>query len=233
MCDFLSGIVTLSGDVHIRSTTSHAETVRVLGLKPGTYREWEWTGEHEDRLIVRTEPGDRHGANWYRACVLALGETRTAMLARLLREDVAWQKWLAAGGSLRLNGLTNADNVTFPETIGGSLGLNGLANADNVTFPETIGGDLWLDGLTNADNVTFPETIGGSLGLDGLANADNVTFPETIGGSLGLDGLANADNVTFPETIGGSLWLNGLTNADNVTFPETIGGSLGLAGMMD
>jgi len=78
MCEFLSFLTNKEGRVWVGDLHSHSGVAAGYGLKPGTYREAEWTGEEEKHLTVRTEDGERE--NEYRAAILALYPTRAALL---------------------------------------------------------------------------------------------------------------------------------------------------------
>ena len=50
MCTFLSGVITLERHPRIlcADLLHHERTVDAYGLKPETYREWEWTRFNTD-----------------------------------------------------------------------------------------------------------------------------------------------------------------------------------------
>ena len=50
MCDFLSVLIAAKPDplqVYVGDLLGHQHTADLHGLKPGTYREVEWTGDDE------------------------------------------------------------------------------------------------------------------------------------------------------------------------------------------
>ena len=54
MCDFLSVVISKDCEtIYIGDLRSHSATAAQHKLKPGTYREVEWTGEDEKFLRVR------------------------------------------------------------------------------------------------------------------------------------------------------------------------------------
>ena len=82
MCEFVSFVVTKDGRLLAGHLTSHAGIEAGWGLKPGEYREAEWTHDDDgDSLTVRVEDGE--DPNWYKAIVLAQCPTRRDLLARL------------------------------------------------------------------------------------------------------------------------------------------------------
>ena len=77
MCDFLSVCMSLDGEkIYVGDLRSHSKTAELLGLKPGSYLEIEWVDDSADKLIVRTHKDYPHTERYYRALVLAHGDTR-------------------------------------------------------------------------------------------------------------------------------------------------------------
>lgn len=72
MCQFLSGVLTNDDKLYFGRLDFHAGIAEGWGLKPGSYREFEWTeDDNGESLMVRIEPDDEHNENWYRAVILA------------------------------------------------------------------------------------------------------------------------------------------------------------------
>ncbi len=79
MCDFASGLIDIKDTdaFYCVDLQSHSGTYNALKLAPGSYREFEWLRDDDGKsLSVRVAPGDKHDANWYKACVLAKFPTR-------------------------------------------------------------------------------------------------------------------------------------------------------------
>ncbi len=115
MCDFLSVLINPDCDKHLKiypgDLKSHSNGAEIHKLKPGQYREVEWTADDEKSLSVRCLPDDGdHSENWYRACILAKFPTRKKLIHHCL--------------------------VTLPTTIGGSLDVRGC-DLKGVTLPTT------------------------------------------------------------------------------------------------
>ena len=61
LCNFLSGLITAERYPRLlcADLLHHEKSVQAFGLKPETYREWEWLEEdHGESLSVRAAPGD-------------------------------------------------------------------------------------------------------------------------------------------------------------------------------
>ena len=119
MCEFLSGWINIKTEAIVcRDLRNHCETQTLTpGFVVTDHREWEWTGENEDSLVVRVLEGEDKSA--WKASILARWKKRTAILIYILNH------WV--GGSLDLGGLTTLDpKVKLPESIGGYLYLRGI-----------------------------------------------------------------------------------------------------------
>lgn len=115
MCDFLSVLVNKDCDsdmkIYVGDLRSHSYTAELHRLKPGTYREVEWTNDGENTLRVRIELDD-HPENWYRACILAKWPSRAHLIEYCLKnlpENI---------GTLDLSGCSLPPDLKFPEKIG-------------------------------------------------------------------------------------------------------------------
>jgi hypothetical protein len=134
-------------------------------------------------------------------------------------------------GDLYLYGLTDARELTLPQSVGGYLDLRDLTDARGLTLPQSVGGFLNLSGLTHARGLTLPQSVGG-LNLSGLTHARGLTLPQSVGG-LNLSGLTDARGLTLPQSVGEYLYLSGLKDARGLTLPQSVGGSLDLSGLKD
>ena len=86
MCEFLSFVIEVKNDNQIYfgdALNSHEGIATKHNLKPGSYREVEWTSDAEDSLVVRTEPDGDETESYYRAIILADYGTRKKLLKRL------------------------------------------------------------------------------------------------------------------------------------------------------
>jgi hypothetical protein len=88
MCEFLSGVITRQnhpggeGRLYFGSLTSHSGIEKEFGLRPDTYREFEWTGNAERGLTVLVAKGESE--QYYRAMILADYPTRDALVEAIL-----------------------------------------------------------------------------------------------------------------------------------------------------
>ena len=181
MCEFISFVVCEDGRLLANNLSAHEGIEALHKLKPGTYRECEWTGESEDTLTVRLEEGETRG-QWL-APVLSRFSTRLELLNWFLAHREA------RGESLIFEGIESAEGVVFPESVEGSLNLNGLTSAEGLVLPKTVEGGLDLRGLTSAEGLVLPKKVGGGLDLRGLTSAKGLKLPKTVGGWLVLCGL--------------------------------------------
>jgi len=99
MCEFLSFLTNREGRVWVGDLHSHSGVAAGYGLKPGTYREAEWTGEEEKHLTVRTEDGENE--NEYRAAILALYPTRAALLKSITEGRVEGLEYQFKDGKIQ------------------------------------------------------------------------------------------------------------------------------------
>ena len=121
MCNFLSGLVTLEKHPKVLclDLKSHDETIRFLGIKPETYREWEWTREDTgDSLDVRCLPDEDR--NTLKSAILAKFPRRIDCINECIRQMAA------SGRNLDddLGSLTSAEGLVLPQSIGGWLDLS-------------------------------------------------------------------------------------------------------------
>ena len=102
MCEFLSFCVDKNGNVYVGDMSSHHGIEGGHGLKPGEYREAEWTGECEDSLTVRVEKGEHR--NFYRALILGRWPTRKDLLKWVKRGKTDEAKYWYLHGELHRTG---------------------------------------------------------------------------------------------------------------------------------
>jgi hypothetical protein len=153
MCNFLSGLVTLEKHPKVlcRDLVSHDETVRILGIKPETYREWEWTQEDAgESLTVRVMPGE--DATVLASAILAQFPRRIDCLNDCIKQMVE-----SGIKELALPSLTSAEGLTLPSGIKW-LYLYSLTSAKGLTLPSGIE-TLYLNSLTSAKGLTLPSGI--------------------------------------------------------------------------
>ena len=134
-------------------------------------------------------------------------------------------------GSLILETLTSAEDLSLPKVLIGDLDLSSLTSAEGLVLPKTIKGSLELPLLTSAEGLVLPEKIGG-LDLSSLTSAEGLILPKTIDGYLDLSSLKSAEGLVLPETINGSLNLSSLKSAEGLVLPETINGRLDLSSLI-
>ena len=78
MCHYVSFLVDKKGALYFGYLDSHAGIEAGHGLRPGDYREAEWTGDDENSLTVRVEDGE--DASYYRSMILGDYPTRQDMI---------------------------------------------------------------------------------------------------------------------------------------------------------
>jgi len=213
MCEFLSGVVTMERYPRIlcADLRHHERTVEAFGLKPETYREWEWIEDDDGAsLMVRAIPDEN--PNVLKSAILAKYPTREKVLNACIAQA------LERGGSLDLSGRALPDGLLLPESMGGSLYLCNCKLPAGLVLPKSIGGWLNLSGCTLPVGLTMPETIGGWLDLCNCKLPAGLTLPKTIGGSLDLSDCLLPIGLTLPETIGSTLYLHGCTLAEGLTL---------------
>lgn len=132
-------------------------------------------------------------------------------------------------GSLDLDSLESAKELTLPQSIGGYLDLGYLGYyepIEGLILPESIGLDLNMRYVQSSKGLTLPKTIGRSLNLMSLVSAKGLIFPKMLNGSLYLHALETAEGLVLPTHIAGSLNLSALESAKGLVLPDTIGGDL-------
>ena len=84
MCEFLSFVVDKRGKIYFGDALdSHSGIEAKHGLKPGSYREAEWTRDTDDSLVVRTEPDGDETENFYRSMIISDHGSRDNLLKKL------------------------------------------------------------------------------------------------------------------------------------------------------
>ena len=117
MCNFLSGVITNEREPRVlcANLLHHEKTIEAFGLKPETYREWEWT--HDDdgaSLVVRAAP--QENANVLKSAILAKYPHRAACLGECIRQ-LQLQKTVDASGCTGLTKL-DAPNAEYVDARG-------------------------------------------------------------------------------------------------------------------
>ncbi|MHB8096025.1 MAG: hypothetical protein ACYDEI_00005, partial [Erysipelotrichaceae bacterium] len=226
MCDFVSGIIREKDEeILIYDFKSHFETASFFGLKGEEYREFEWTGEDEDSLIVRVKNNSDiplrplntsnkneifKNENWYRSIILSKFPKRIDLLKYYIP--------LSKCEDLDLSSITSADGLVLPEKINSYLDLRSLTSADGLVLPEKINSYLDLRSLTSADGLVLPKECG-SLYLSSITSADGLVLPKKINSYLDLRSLTSADGLVLPKECG-SLYLSSITSADGLVLPK-------------
>ena len=84
MCEFVSFVLTEDEKVFAGSLTSHEGIEVGWELKPGKYRECEWTEDDKgESLVVRVAHNDEFNETWYKVVVLDKFPTRKKLLEYL------------------------------------------------------------------------------------------------------------------------------------------------------
>ena len=115
MSEYVSGAISVRDNkLYFGKLNSHSGIERGWRLKPGSYREFEWTGETPDSLTVRVETGELDSR--YISAILAQYPTRSAML-----ESIHELRWDDVTAEYRDGKIILPDNLT----VGGVLDLRG------------------------------------------------------------------------------------------------------------
>lgn len=122
-------------------------------------------------------------------------------------------------GDLKLDEITDAENLVLPEIVNGNLNLIYLKHAKNLIISKTINGTLDLCSLISAKDLIFPKKIE-SLYLSSLISVERLVLPEIIEKTLSLSQLTSVKNITLPKSLE-SLSL-GITSAEGLVLPQTI-----------
>jgi hypothetical protein len=81
MCDFVSGIIREKDEaILFYDMVSHCKTASHFKLSGEEYREFEWTKDDPDSLVVRVPEGHTKNENWYRSIILAQYKTRDDLI---------------------------------------------------------------------------------------------------------------------------------------------------------
>jgi len=192
MCEFLSGVVTIERYPRVlcADLRHHEDTVAAFGLKPETYREWEWLEDDDGAsLTVRAAPGEN--PNVLKSAILAKYPTREEALNACIAQVSE------KGGSLDFSGYILSANLELPKSMDGSLSLCDCTLPAGVALPKSIGGWLDLSGCKLPAGLKLPESIGGSLDLRGCTLPVGLTLPKSIDGWLDLRRCTLAEGLTL------------------------------------
>jgi len=105
MCRYVSVVITEKGEIRAGvSLDSHEGIAAGWKLKPGSYREVEWTRDSSDYLTVRVEDGEKPA--YYKRLILRQFKTRRAMLAAITegRGELGSKAYYRNGKLHRCNG---------------------------------------------------------------------------------------------------------------------------------
>ena len=80
MCEFFSAVICKDGRILCSDGQSHYGIEIGWNLKPGTYREFEWEGEHAHMLSVRVAEDDEKG--FWLSMILSRFKIRSELLAQ-------------------------------------------------------------------------------------------------------------------------------------------------------
>jgi len=213
MCEFLSGVVTIERYPRVlcADLRHHERTVKAFGLKPETYREWEWTEDDDGAsLTVRAALGENPSV--LKSAILAKYPTREEALNACIAQVSE------KGGSLDFSGYILSANLKLPESMDGSLNLRYCLLPAGVALPKSIGGWLDLSGCKLPAGLKLPESIGNWLDLSNCVLPAGLTPPKSVGSSLYFNNCALPTDLTLPESIGGCLDLRRCTLAEGLTL---------------
>jgi len=149
MCEFLSFAVDKKGQIYASNLSGHYGIEEAWNLKPGEYREAEWTNDTEKSLTVRVEEGEEE--NFYRALILGTWPARIELIQHILGKN----RW--RGGWLNLRGCTFPEGFKMPESVGEWLDLSGCTLPEGFKMPESVGGSLNLRGCTLPEGFKMPK----------------------------------------------------------------------------
>jgi len=135
MCEFLSGVVTIERCPRVLCADlwHHERTVEAFGLKPETYREWEWLEDDDGTsLTVRAAPGEN--PNILKSAILAKYPTREEALNACIAQALEKRDWLD------LSGCTLPAGLVLPESIGGGFDLSECNLPAGLVLPDYLPG---------------------------------------------------------------------------------------------
>jgi hypothetical protein len=139
---------------------------------------------------------DYFNSNEYRESVLSMLEkwAKSVGIPSILKNiSISKEGRVVVDGNVNLRHLTKLDY--FPQIISsitGSLDLDNLTTAQNLTLPQSVGWSVYLRNLTTAENLTLPQSVGWSVYLSNLTTAQGLTLPQSVGGNVYLYSLTTA-----------------------------------------
>ena len=182
MCEFLSGLISDDGEtVKIADFISHYETRTLLNLPTSWGREFEWTEESPDSLVVRVPEDHPHNANWYKACILATYPTRTHLVNAFIKE-------VAKLGNVNLSGCTGLKELLKDLNVKGGLFLSDCTGLKELPTDLKVNGYLFLRGCTGLEELPSGLKVDGYLNLYGCTGLKELPKDLKVKGDLYLHG---------------------------------------------
>ena len=152
MCEFLSFVVDKKGKIYASSLRSHEKIEELWELRPGNYREADWTTEDRSGLTVRVEDGEDE--SFYLSLIAGAFRTRTELIQHILLA----KRW--RGDKLDLSGCTIPEGLKLPAELGW-LDLRGCTIPEGLKLPAKITGWLDLRGCTIPEGLKLPGGVRG------------------------------------------------------------------------
>jgi hypothetical protein len=200
MCDFLSFLIVTNGQEDNWKILSnpglrhHEDIARDNDLKPGTYREAEWTGPDKDYLHVETEPEDQFTEEQYIAYVMARFPTRAALVGYLLIANK--EKIARAEEGLDLQRMHADEDFTLPDdlVVNGSLDLS-YTGIKKLPKGLVVKGNLYMS-ITHIKEYPADTQVEGDLVAWGMVGKTK-GLPRKGAGSKRVGGTVYKDKDDF------------------------------------
>jgi hypothetical protein len=178
MCELISGVVELkTGRVLFNVINSHSGIEEKHGLKPETYREFEWTGEDRGSIRIRCNTNAEHAA-----VENALKWPRRSKMVAAFRDE--WLK--TKGNALQLGIIEGPQDDTRKMAISdGDISYRvRVDKCTSVVIPDSVTniGDCAFDGCTGLTSVVIPDSVTniGDYAFRGCSGLTSVVIPDSV-----------------------------------------------------
>ena len=181
MCEFFSAVICKDGRILCSDGKSHEGIEVGWNLKPGEYREFEWTSENPNTLYARMEENEEKG--FWLSLILSQFKTRSELLAQITegrgdgviyhlqnglrhRDDGPAIEWTNGDKQWYRNGQLHRDDGPAIEYVSGHKQWyrNGQLHRDDGPAIEYVNGDKewYRNGLRHREDGPAIEQAGGN-----------------------------------------------------------------------